>query len=102
LELADGCHPKYPAPTESGREVTQALRILARIAVLALAVTVFAVLTGICARSVSPPGKHRGERAVTFHRPLGARFSALPLFARQCGVFALIALAGRKALRLRL
>lgn len=73
-------------------------RILARMALIAMAAALFMGLTGIYAhslrqRSVTQRLKRRGR---------GPQFRALPTFARQCAVFALIALAGRKVLRLRL
>jgi len=55
-------------------------------------------LTGIYAHSLRQRfvTQRRGQRG------RGPQFSALPAFASQCAVFALITLAGRKVLRLRL
>ena len=73
-------------------------RILARMALIALAAALFMGLTGIYAHSLR-------QRSVTQRleqRRRGPQFRALPAFASQCAVFALITLAGRKVLRLRL
>jgi hypothetical protein len=73
-----------------------------RVATIAIAAAVFAGFTGIYSRAIRRPINAQGERRGLRRRSPEPRLSAFPVFVRQCGVFALIAWAGRKALRLRL
>lgn len=77
-------------------------RIPGRIAMIAMAAVVFAGFTGIYSRAIRRPINAQGERRGLRRRSPEPRLSAFPVFVRQCAVFALIAWAGRKALRLRL
>jgi len=76
--------------------------MIARVVIIALAAALSARLTGIFARSIRPQINYPGQRRELRRRPSGGQISALPGFGRQCLVFAVITLAGRKVLRLRL
>jgi hypothetical protein len=73
-----------------------------RVVIIALAAIIVIGLTGVYARSLRQPIGRRDERRELRRRQPDGRLSAFPAFTRQCGIFVLIALLGRKALRLRL
>ncbi len=85
------------------------VRTLGRIVLIAVAATFFAGLTFVYSRTVRPRAERREfrgrgprEQRDPHPRPTEPRPGAFPVFLRQCGVFAVVTLAGRKILRLRL
>ncbi len=80
-------------------------RILARLAIIAVAAALFIGLTAVYASTIRPPANRRGEYREfrdRRRRPAGPKLSALPNFLVEGSVVAMIAIAGRMALRLRL
>ena len=91
--------------------MTRFARVLGRIAIIAAAAAVFAGLTFIYARSVTPPTsqrseqgdrRERGKGGEPRQRPATPQLAEFPAFIGECGLFAVITVAGRKVLRLRL
>lgn len=81
----------------------KAIRTLTRIGLIAAAAVIFMALTGLYAHSIRPPEFRFGPRRFgREHRAPEPRLSALPGFAGKCFLFAMIAVGGRKLLRLRL
>ena len=72
-------------------------RTVARLAMIALAAVLFIGLITLYSHSFGPPSARERER-----RNAEPQFKAMPTFLRQYLLFGLIALAGRKILRLRL
>jgi hypothetical protein len=94
---------------EGGRTVKAFARIVGRIAMIALAVALFAGLTTMYARTMRPRvfrarvGRGgRGDWSDLRRRPDNVQFGRFPEIFKEGGLFALVTLAGRKILRLRL
>jgi hypothetical protein len=78
------------------------LKVLTRVAAIAVASAVFVGLTWIYAGSIREPALHPQRAFRERHRDADARLGAFPKFVGQVGLVGLIALAGRKVLRIRL
>lgn len=79
------------------------MKALGRIAMIALAAAVFIGLTALYVDTLRPPARYpRFEQRERRRRPREPRLSAVSKFLVECGIFVLIAVAGRKVLRLRL
>jgi hypothetical protein len=86
-------------------------QIVARLAIIAVVAAVFIGLTAVYASTIRPPANRRGEYREfrdlrefrdRRRRPAGPKLSALPNFLVEGSVVAMIAIAGRMVLRLRL
>jgi hypothetical protein len=77
------------------------MKLLGRIAMIALAAAIFVGLTGMYADSIRPRGNRYGDTEWR-RRPSEPRLRRLPNFLGQFVVIALIAVGGRTVLRLRL
>jgi hypothetical protein len=77
------------------------MKLLRRIAMIALAAGLFVGLTGIYADSIGPHRNRHGETERR-RRPSEPRLQSLPNFLGQFVVMGLIVIGGRMVLRLRL
>jgi hypothetical protein len=78
------------------------VRVLSRIALLSLAAALVALLTGIYGASVRPPLPYPGFQKKHLHPPPAPNAAAFPEFIRYGIAFAIFAVGGRLAFRLRL
>jgi hypothetical protein len=78
------------------------VKVLTRVAMIAVAAAVFVGLTWIYAGWIREPAPNPKRVLRERHRDAGARLAVFPKFVGQVGLVGLIALAGRKVLRVRL
>jgi hypothetical protein len=77
------------------------MKLMGRIAMIALAAAIFVGLTGMLADSIHPHRNRHGETERR-RRPSEPRLDRLPNFLGQFVLMALIVIGGRTVLRLRL